>query len=205
VAIRSARWKAERTRLQAEKVERDLRNMSRERLLPDDRTLEKVVRYEAHLSCGLYKALHELEALQVRRAALLPWPGWTWTGWRGAKGRAFTEVSGKYGTCEHRALRGDGPCQRRGKRRDHPARIPEVGDGVRGKTVEYLVPDAARPGEGGRDAQQRPAMFCREHLEEMLAVPPPSNRFSEGSRGRESSREEDGYARTSKRHRHVTG
>ena len=35
-AIRSARWKAERARLEAEKVERDLRNMSRERLLPDE-------------------------------------------------------------------------------------------------------------------------------------------------------------------------
>jgi hypothetical protein len=41
--------------------------MSRERLLPDDKTLEKVARYEAHLSRGLYKALHELEALQARR------------------------------------------------------------------------------------------------------------------------------------------
>jgi hypothetical protein len=42
--------------------------MSRERLLPEEKTLEKVARYEAHLSRGLYKALHELEALQVRRA-----------------------------------------------------------------------------------------------------------------------------------------
>ena len=67
-AIRSARWKAERTRLEAEKVERDLRNMSRERLLPDNETLEKVSRYEAHLSRGLYKDLHELEALQTRRS-----------------------------------------------------------------------------------------------------------------------------------------
>jgi hypothetical protein len=50
-----------------EEIERDLRNMSRERLLPDEKTLEKVARYEAHLSRGLYKALHELEALQVRR------------------------------------------------------------------------------------------------------------------------------------------
>jgi hypothetical protein len=66
-AVRDARWKAERTRLEAEKVERQLQNMSRERLLPDDKTLEKVARYEAHLSRGLYKALHELEALQVRR------------------------------------------------------------------------------------------------------------------------------------------
>ena len=51
-----------------EQVERDLERMSRERLLPDDKTLEKVARYEAHLSRGLYKALHELEALQVRRS-----------------------------------------------------------------------------------------------------------------------------------------
>jgi hypothetical protein len=51
----------------AEQVERDLRRMSRERLLPDEKTLEKVARYEAHLSRGLYKAMHELEALQARR------------------------------------------------------------------------------------------------------------------------------------------
>jgi hypothetical protein len=66
-AIRSAQWKAERSKLEAEKVERDLRNMARERLLPDEKTLEKVARYEAHLSRGLYKALHEQEALQARR------------------------------------------------------------------------------------------------------------------------------------------
>jgi hypothetical protein len=50
-----------------ERVEKDLERMSRERLLPDQKTLEKVARYEAHLSRGLYKSLHELEALQVRR------------------------------------------------------------------------------------------------------------------------------------------
>jgi len=66
-AIRSAKWKAERSKLEAEKVERDLRNMARERLLPDEKILEKVGRYEAHLSRGLFKALHELEALQARR------------------------------------------------------------------------------------------------------------------------------------------
>jgi hypothetical protein len=66
-ATRDARFKMERMILEAEKVERDLRNMARERLLPDEKTLEKVARYEAHLSRGLYKALHELEALQVRR------------------------------------------------------------------------------------------------------------------------------------------
>jgi hypothetical protein len=51
----------------AKQVERDLERMSRKRLLPDEKTLEKVARYEAHLSRGLYKALHELEALQARR------------------------------------------------------------------------------------------------------------------------------------------
>lgn len=51
----------------AEQVERDLQRMSRERLLPDEKTLEKVARYEAHISRGLYKVLHELEALQARR------------------------------------------------------------------------------------------------------------------------------------------
>jgi hypothetical protein len=52
----------------AEQVEQDLERMSRERSLPDEKTLEKVARYEAHLSRGLYKALHELEALQARRS-----------------------------------------------------------------------------------------------------------------------------------------
>jgi hypothetical protein len=51
----------------AERVTKDLEMMSRERLLPPEQTLEKVARYEAHLSRQLYKALHELEALQVRR------------------------------------------------------------------------------------------------------------------------------------------
>ncbi len=51
----------------AEQVARDLERMSRERLLPDVKTLEKVARYEAHLSRLLYKAMHELEALQTRR------------------------------------------------------------------------------------------------------------------------------------------
>jgi hypothetical protein len=50
-----------------ERVEKALERMSRERLLPDEKTLEKVARYEAHLTRGLYKALHELEALQARR------------------------------------------------------------------------------------------------------------------------------------------
>ncbi len=36
-------------------------------MLPDEKTLEKVARYEAHLSRQLYKAMHKLEALQTRR------------------------------------------------------------------------------------------------------------------------------------------
>ena len=67
-ATRGARFKMERTKRETEKVEQELRNMARERLLPDEKTLEKVARYEAHLSRGLYKALHELEGLQVRRS-----------------------------------------------------------------------------------------------------------------------------------------
>jgi hypothetical protein len=50
-----------------ERVEQDLARMSRERLLPDDKTLEKVSRYEAHLSRLFHKSVHELEALQTRR------------------------------------------------------------------------------------------------------------------------------------------
>jgi hypothetical protein len=51
----------------ADRVEQDLENMSRERLLPRVEILEKIARYEAHFSRGLYKAIHELEALQTRR------------------------------------------------------------------------------------------------------------------------------------------
>jgi hypothetical protein len=51
----------------AERVKQGLERLSWERLLPDEKTLEKVARYEAHLSRLLYKALHELEALQTKR------------------------------------------------------------------------------------------------------------------------------------------
>ena len=66
-ATRDARSKAERAMRDGGKLERDLRNMRRERLLLADDTLQKVARYEAHLSRQLYQALHELEALQARR------------------------------------------------------------------------------------------------------------------------------------------
>lgn len=48
----------------------------------------------------------------------------------------------------------------------------ETENGICGEPAEYLVPDATRPGSGGQDVEQRPAMFCREHLEEMLGHPP---------------------------------
>lgn len=50
-----------------EETEREIDRRSRERLLPDTPELEKIARYEAHLSKQLYAALHELEALQKRR------------------------------------------------------------------------------------------------------------------------------------------
>ena len=37
-------------------------------MLPDQADLQTVSRYEAHLSRQMYQALHELEALQVRRS-----------------------------------------------------------------------------------------------------------------------------------------
>jgi hypothetical protein len=46
-AMRSAEWKVKKAKQTAEEVERDLRNMARERLLPDETTLQKVARYEA--------------------------------------------------------------------------------------------------------------------------------------------------------------
>ena len=50
--------------------------MSRERLLSDETTLQKIARYEAHLSRQLYQAMHELEALQTKQQAVGPllWP-----------------------------------------------------------------------------------------------------------------------------------
>src|SRR5918997_2215515 len=56
-ATEEARWEVRRTKIRLEEVERDLRDMSRERLLPDEMTLQKIARYEAHLSRGLYQAM----------------------------------------------------------------------------------------------------------------------------------------------------
>jgi hypothetical protein len=50
-----------------EEVEQEISRKVRERILPDQKTLEKITRYEAHLSRQLYHALHELENLQKYR------------------------------------------------------------------------------------------------------------------------------------------
>jgi hypothetical protein len=54
-------------KFKAEEVEVEIDVMRRERILPDDNTLAKISRYEAHLSRQLYHALHELENLQKHR------------------------------------------------------------------------------------------------------------------------------------------
>jgi hypothetical protein len=50
-----------------EAVEREIYKKARERTLPDEQTLQKIARYEAHLSRQIYQALHELENLQKHR------------------------------------------------------------------------------------------------------------------------------------------
>jgi hypothetical protein len=51
----------------AEEVQAQLLAARRERILPGEADLQKIARYEAHLSRQMYQALHELEALQKRR------------------------------------------------------------------------------------------------------------------------------------------
>ncbi len=66
----AASRKVIREKQAADQIEEGLKNISRERLLPDDKTLEKVSRYEAHLSRLFFKTLHELEALQKQRSGV---------------------------------------------------------------------------------------------------------------------------------------
>jgi hypothetical protein len=67
-AAEGARLEVSMSRIKVEQVERNLRDMSRERLLSDEKTLDKIARYEAHLSRGLHQAMHELETLQTKRS-----------------------------------------------------------------------------------------------------------------------------------------
>lgn len=48
-------------------VEQKISRKVRECILPDEKTLEKISRYEAHLSRQLYHAVHELENLKKHR------------------------------------------------------------------------------------------------------------------------------------------
>jgi hypothetical protein len=67
-ATESARSDAVVSAYEKQRVEEEISRKSRERLLPADDALQKIARYEAHLSRQLYQALHELEALQARRS-----------------------------------------------------------------------------------------------------------------------------------------
>jgi hypothetical protein len=66
-AIFEAGCDARGAAMKKEAMEREIARKERERVLPDDETLQKIARYEAHLSRQLYHALHEFEALQTRR------------------------------------------------------------------------------------------------------------------------------------------
>jgi hypothetical protein len=66
-ATEEARIDTAKSAYKLEETKREIDRRSRERLLPDSSQLEKIARYEAHLSKQLYTALHELEALQKRR------------------------------------------------------------------------------------------------------------------------------------------
>jgi hypothetical protein len=52
---------------EVERANAQVERKRNERLLPPVKTMENVARYEAHLSRELYRALHELEAMQARR------------------------------------------------------------------------------------------------------------------------------------------
>ena len=66
-ALEEARTKTSMKQFEVERMEKALDRMSRDHLLPDDKTLDLVIRYEAHLNRQLNQTLHELEALQTRR------------------------------------------------------------------------------------------------------------------------------------------
>jgi hypothetical protein len=62
-----SRYDLAEKRAKAEEAHDRLLAARRERILPDGEDLQKIARYEAHLSRQMYQALHELEALQARR------------------------------------------------------------------------------------------------------------------------------------------
>ncbi len=66
-ATEEARSRRVSSEYRREEMEKEVSQYERERILPDDKTLEKIARYEAHLSRQLYQALHEFENLQKYR------------------------------------------------------------------------------------------------------------------------------------------
>jgi len=85
-ATESARQDTVSSAYKKGEVKEEISRKSRERILPDDKTLEKVARYEAHLCRQLYHGLHELEALQARRfGGSAPLTGWMYKAYRKAK------------------------------------------------------------------------------------------------------------------------
>jgi selenocysteine lyase/cysteine desulfurase len=67
LATYEAGYEARSAAHKKEEVEQEISRKVRERILPDEKTLEKISRYETHLSRQLYHALHELENLQKHR------------------------------------------------------------------------------------------------------------------------------------------
>jgi hypothetical protein len=67
LATYEAGYQARSAAHKKEEVEREISRKVRERILPDEKTLEKVTRYESHLSRQLFHSLHELENLQKHR------------------------------------------------------------------------------------------------------------------------------------------
>jgi hypothetical protein len=64
---RVARYEREAIASAPERMLSSLPGMRQERLLPDGSSLDRVIRYEAHLHRQLLQTMHELEALQARR------------------------------------------------------------------------------------------------------------------------------------------
>lgn len=62
-----AKRQLDRAEERAYSLEKEIADRRRGRILPDENQLQKIARYEAHLSREMYRALHELEALQTRR------------------------------------------------------------------------------------------------------------------------------------------
>jgi len=67
LATYEAGYQARHAAHKKEEVEQEISRKVRDRILPDEQTLAKISRYEAHLSRQLYSVLHELENLQKHR------------------------------------------------------------------------------------------------------------------------------------------